>query len=53
MPTMRVLLFLSVLTSLFCVGCSNKYGDDPSKQGLPTPAATPVPIATPIEKSEG
>jgi len=53
MPTMRVLLFLSVLTCLFCTGCSNKYGDDPSKQGLPEPVATPVPIATPIEKGEG
>jgi hypothetical protein len=53
MPTMRVLLLLSVLTALFCAGCSNKYGDDPSKQGLPTPANTPVPTATPMEKSEG
>jgi hypothetical protein len=49
---MRVLLFLSLLTSLFCAGCNNQYGDDPAKQGLPTPAATPVPTATPIEKAE-
>jgi hypothetical protein len=49
---MRAFLFLSVLTSLLLAGCTNKYGDDPSKQGLPTPAATPVPIATPIEKAE-
>jgi hypothetical protein len=47
---MRAILLLSVTICLFCAGCDNKYGDDPSKQGLPTPAATPVPTATPIEK---
>jgi hypothetical protein len=48
---MRAFLFLlSVLACLFCAGCTNKYGDDPSNHGLPTPAATPVPTATPIEK---
>jgi len=45
---MRAILFLSVLTCLFFAGCTNKYGDDPTKQGLPTPTATPVPTATPI-----
>jgi len=44
---MKALLFLSILTSLFCAGCSNKYGDDPTKQGLPLPVATPLPTATP------
>jgi hypothetical protein len=48
MQTMKVFLFLSVLTSLFCAGCTNKYGDDPSNHGLPTPASTIVPTATPI-----
>jgi hypothetical protein len=44
---MRAFLFLTLLTCLFCAGCTNKYGDDPSYQGLATPAATPVPTATP------
>jgi hypothetical protein len=48
---MRAFIFLSLLTCLFCAGCTNKYGDDPSNHGLPTPANTPVPIATPIEKA--
>jgi hypothetical protein len=47
---MRAFLFLTLLPCLFCAGCSNKYGDDPRYQGLPTPAATPVPTATPIER---
>ena len=50
---MRAFLLLSLLalaTCMFCAGCTNKYGDDPSQHGLPTPADTPVPTATPIEK---
>ena len=51
MQPMRAFLFLlSVVICLFCAGCTNKYGDDPSNHGLPTPAATPVPTATPIEE---
>jgi hypothetical protein len=50
MQSMRAFLFLSLITCLVCAGCTNKYGDDPTKQGLPTPAATPLPTATPIEK---
>jgi hypothetical protein len=50
MQPMRAICFLSLLTCLFCAGCTNKYGDDPSNHGLPTPAATPVPTATPEEK---
>jgi hypothetical protein len=50
---MRVILYLSLLTTLVCAGCTNKYGDDPSVHGLPTPAATPVPIATPIPEKAG
>ena len=53
MQPMKVFLLLSAALCLFCAGCTNKYGDDPSNHGLPTPAATPVPIATPIEKSPG
>ncbi len=34
---------------MFCAGCTNKYGDDPTRHGLPAPANdTPVPTATPI-----
>jgi hypothetical protein len=50
MQTMRAFLLLSLLTCVFCAGCTNKYGDDPSVHGLPTPANTPVPIATPDQK---
>ena len=51
MQTMRAFLYLSLVSIFaFCAGCTNKYGDDPSNHGLPTPANTPVPISTPIEK---
>jgi hypothetical protein len=40
-------ILLALLATLLCAGCNNQYGDDPSKQGLPTPAATPIPTATP------
>ncbi len=50
MQPMKVLSFLTLLTVLFCAGCTNKYGDDPSLHGLPTPASTIVPTATPIGK---
>jgi hypothetical protein len=47
---MRALLLLSAISCLLLAGCNNKYGDDPTKQGLPTPAATPVPTPTPAGK---
>jgi hypothetical protein len=52
---MRALLLLSLFaaaTGLFLGGCTNKYGDDPSVHGLPTPASTPVPTATPLPEKE-
>jgi hypothetical protein len=48
MQPMKVLSILSAVATLFCAGCTNKYGDDPSNHGLPTPAPTVVPTATPI-----
>jgi len=48
MQPMKLFLLLSVVTTLFCAGCTNKYGDDPSNHGLPTPASTVVPTASPI-----
>ncbi len=48
MQPMKAFLILSALAALFCAGCTNKYGDDPSNHGLPTPAPTVVPTATPI-----
>jgi len=50
LPSLAPILLFSLFVCLFCAGCTNKYGDDPSNHGLPTPAATPVPTATPIEK---
>jgi hypothetical protein len=46
---MKAFLLLAAIACLVWAGCTNKYGDDPTKQGLPTPAATPVPTATPME----
>ena len=49
---MRAFLFLSVAAVLTLAACNNKYGDDPTKQGLARPAATPIPTATPIPEKE-
>ena len=52
---MRAFLIFSLFAAMTCLylgGCSNKYGDDPSMRGLPTPAATPVPTATPLPEKE-